>query len=167
MPWDTCQQPACTWGQTCDKDLARKLWGFCCNIKSFDADRSTRTHHNLSMNISCQTIFVTFVACQEKQWLWRLASGTEPLASILFLHAHLGLAMTMRKMVLPKHQKAQSKESCNVEDSGKQPCQKEIRRNKESDVSWQCHVMAGNASSSLACQSEKIPLRKVGRISLS
>lgn len=129
---------------------------------------STRTHHNLSMNVAAQSMDVTFTAQQERQWLQELHPATDPLVPNLVLQVHLRLDMAVGKLVLLEHQ---SKERLKTQLEGStvrkaQPCQRERRKDAESDVSWQCHVIAGNASSSLACQSEKIPLRKVSRISL-
>lgn len=97
---------SCTWSRIWDKDLLRELWGFLHNAKSFDADHSTRTHHNLSVNVTAQSVYVTFVARQEEQWLRGLPPAADPLASILVLQVHLGLAVIVGRLVLPKRQKA-------------------------------------------------------------
>lgn len=131
---------------------------------------STKTHHNLSINVAAQSTDVTFTAQQEKQWLQELPPTTDPLVPSLVLQVHLRLATAVGRLVLLARGKLQQREAENT--AGKHNSTESSRakrkeeRTLESDVSWQCHIIAGNASSSLACQREKIPLRKVGRISL-
>lgn len=101
---------------------------------------STRTHHNLSVDVAAQSTGLTFTAQQEKQ-----QQELPPAPDPLVLQVHLGLAMAVGRLVPLKHQSKGLGQREAENTAGRLSSPESSRARRKEERTWS-QMSAGSAT---------------------